>query len=626
MTAKEIFVFIIGLMLIGFLYLMKHPSVENTKDFVIESKQNTDIELIPNTQQSNFNPATNNPDLENILDIPAWTFDFAALEALTSDELVASIQKAINNGNYFEPKNKNALFYIINLKSLNSDNENIIPLSLDIQNELNNQAALAIADNNEELLVEVISRSKTLDLNNPEINNLQSKLATIKTVNTIYAKGKKQIFDDLIISENSKDAWHSAKQLLEVDPSNVKTQELVNEVINILINNALRAAEETDFQMANSQMTQAEILFPDAPILLQAQNTINDLKQQRYQWLEQQISTAIQQANVERSTRMLAELQQLDLDQQLLNEYQSEIERISIFGKFKPFDVFADKYKNDIAFPKMVVMPVNSYMMGSTDGPKNQKPFHKVTINYGFAVSQNELSVEQFEHFIENSNYKTDAEINNSSRVYDMRTGRLKNKNRTYWNKDFVGKKADKKDPVIHVSWNDAIAYTTWLSEQTGKNYRLLTESEFEYVLRAGSTSYYPWGEGTPLQVIENLTGKLDNDRNNSRAKWETGFDKYNDKFWGPAPIGSFITNSFKLNDTAGNVMEWVMDCWHDSYARAPIDGSSWSNPGCENHVIRGGSWSSAKEDFSSAHRFTAKANFTDARLGFRIAVNLRKL
>jgi formylglycine-generating enzyme required for sulfatase activity len=378
--------------------------------------------------------------------------------------------------------------------------------------------------------------------------------------------------------------------------------------------------------LANSQISQAKMLFPDSPLVILTQSTIDDLKQQRYQWLEQQISLAIQQANVERSTQMMTQLQQLGLSQQLLNEYQSEIERITLFGKFKPFDIFIDKFKDQIELPKMVVMPINSFIMGSNDGAKNQKPPHRVTINYGFAVSQNEISVEQFELFIEDSDYISDADVKNSSRIYDMRTGRLKNKNRVNWSKNFIGKKASSNDPVIPVSWNVALAYTSWISQQTGKNYRLITESEFEYVLRAGSSSYYPWGEGTPLQVIENLTGKLDNDRNKSRAKWKTGFDRYNDKFWGPAPVGSFITNSFKLNDTAGNVMEWVMDCWHDSYARAPIDGSSWSNPGCENHVIRGGSWSSAKNEFSSAHRFTAKANFTDARLGFRIAVNLRKL
>jgi formylglycine-generating enzyme required for sulfatase activity len=624
MTTKEISVLIIGLMLVGFLYLMKNPNTENMTDLVIESNQSIGIDLIPDSQQSSFNPATNNPALENILDIPAWTFDLAALEALTSDELVTSIQEAINKGDYFLPKNKNALFYLINLKSLSSDNENIAQLALDIQNELDNQASLAIADNDEKLLVDVISRSKTLDATNPQIKNLQSKLATIKTVNKIYSIGKKQILDDNIISENSQDAWHSAKQLLEVDSKNVKTLELVNEVIYILANNALRAAEEIDFKMANNQIARAELLLPESPAVILTQNTINDLKQQRYQWLEQQISIAIQQANVERSTQMMTQLQQLGLDQQLLNEYQSEIKRITVFGKFKPFDIFIDKFKNTIDLPQMVVMPINSFMMGSTDGAKNQKPFHKVNINYGFAVSQNEISVKQFELFIENSDYKTDADVKNSSRIYDMRTGRLKNKNRVNWSKNFIGKKASPNDPVIHVSWNDALAYTAWISQQTGKNYRLITESEFEYVLRAGSSSYYPWGEGTPLQVIENLTGKLDNSRNKSRAKWKTGFDKYNDKHWGPAPVGSFITNSFKLNDTAGNVMEWVMDCWHDSYARAPIDGSSWSNPGCENHVIRGGSWSSAKKEFSSAHRFTAKANYTDARLGFRIAVNLK--
>jgi len=624
MTSKEISVFIIGLMLIAFLYVMKYPSTENSTDLLIASKPTIGIDLVPDTQQNTFNPATNNPALENILDIPAWTFDLAALEALTSDELVSSIEQAIQNGEYFQPKNKNALFYLINLKSLNKDNENITQLSSEIQNELDRLLLVAIEKNDENLLVEVISRTKTLNVNNPEIKTLNSKLATIKTINKLYSKGKQQILDNIIIEEDSQDAWHTAKQIIDVDPLNSKSQELANEVINILINDALRAAEEIDFNMANTKISQAKLLSPtNNQVILLAQNTINELKQQRYQWLEKQISLSIDQANVGRSIQMKAQLEQLGIDASQLDEYQTEINRITIFGKYKPLELFSDSLNENVSLPIMVVMPANSYMMGSINGPKNQQPIHKVTINYGFAVSQNEISVKDFELFINDSGYKTDADVKRSSRIYDMRTGRLKNKNKANWRRNYIGKKAQDDDPVIHVSWNDALAYTAWASEQTGKNYRLLTESEFEYILRAGSSSYYPWGDGTPAQVIENLTGKLDQSRQVSRAKWKTGFEKYNDKFWGPAPVGSFITNSFKLNDTAGNVMEWVMDCWHDSYVRAPIDGSSWSNPGCENHVIRGGSWSSAQDEFASAHRFTAKATFTDARLGFRIAVNL---
>jgi formylglycine-generating enzyme required for sulfatase activity len=168
----------------------------------------------------------------------------------------------------------------------------------------------------------------------------------------------------------------------------------------------------------------------------------------------------------------------------------------------------------------MVVIPTGSFIMGSVKSSKNAKPAHLVAINYGFAVSQNEISVADFSIFIKNTDYKTDAEKKNSSKVYDIRTGRLKNKYHVNWQRNYVGKKSKPQNPVIHISWNDSVAYTQWLSKQTGKNYRLLSESEFEYVLKAGSSSYYPWGDDSPKQVIENLTGKLDKSKSNSRVRW----------------------------------------------------------------------------------------------------------
>ncbi|MBL4661837.1 MAG: formylglycine-generating enzyme family protein [Alcanivoracaceae bacterium] len=602
---------------------MKNPIAIGDATQYSQIEKNIGIDLLPNEQTNTFDPSTNFPILENILDIPAWTFDLAELEALTSDELVSSIQLAIQQQRYFQPENDNALFYLINLKSLDSDNLHIIELTEAINQQLSSQTQIAIQANDEKQLISIIARTKTLSKNNSNIKELRKKLVTIKTINKLYAKGTEQIFNNLIVREDSQDAWHTAKQCLDIDFNNSKTQLLVTKVNDILIDRALRAAEETDFIFAQSQIEQAQLLDPNSFIVAQTQNKISQLRQQRYLWLEQQLAIAIDRINISRAQRMLNQLAEIGLQRSQLDDYQSELDRITTFGKYQPLQIFSHQNPTSIKLPNMVVIPTGSYVMGSRNGPKHEKPPHTVNINYGFAASQNEISVADFRLFIQNTNYKTDAEKNNTSKIYDIRTGRLKNKNRINWQKDYLGKKAKGNIPVIHVSWNDAIAYTQWLSELTGKNYRLITESEFEYILRAGSKSIYPRGDSTPLQVIENLTGKLDKSKKSSRIRWKNGFDKYNDKYWGPAPTGSFINNPFKLNDTAGNVMEWVMDCWHDSYVRAPLDGTSWTNPGCEDHVIRGGSWSSAKNEFTSSHRFRARAPFTDARLGFRVAVDL---
>ncbi len=624
MTTKEISVLFIGLLLIGFLYLMKHPSIKGTNSFNITQNSKTiGIDIISKQDPDSFDPTTEKTILEGILDIPAWNFILSDLEERTSEELVGKISQLISQENFFVPEQQNALYYLLTLKSIDSENQNIDDFSAILNQQITKQIEAAITDSNEQLLTKSLSKLKTLDKNNPNLSVLKEKLSKIKTINKLYRKGIKQIQNNLIVTNDSQDAWHTAKQCLNIDNLNPITKQLVTQVNSLLINNALRAAEESDFQLANNQLNQAQLLSPQSLEVLNAEENINQLKQKRYIWLEQQINLAIAQANITRSEKIYLQLEDLGLTTIQLSEYQNEINRITLFGTFKPLDIFNDLTQNQEPLPTMVVMPIDSFTMGYDKGAKNEKPVHQVTINYGFAVSQNEITVADFATFISASKYKTDAEINRSSKIYDLRTGRLKNKHNINWHKNFIGKKAGNNNPVIHVSWNDANAYIQWLSEQTGKNYRLLSESEFEFILRAGSKSIYPWGNDTPVQVTENLTGEKDKYSHKYRISWKQGFKDYNDNHWGPAPVASFIPNPFKLNDTAGNVMEWVSDCWHDSYTRAPIDGSAWLNPGCEDHVIRGGSWSSAKNEFRSAHRFKARANFTDARLGFRIAVDL---
>ena len=175
--------------------------------------------------------------------------------------------------------------------------------------------------------------------------------------------------------------------------------------------------------------------------------------------------------------------------------------------------------------------------------------------------------------------------------------------------------------PVVHVSWNDAMAYAAWLSERTGKRYRLPSEAEFEYTLRGGTTTPYWWGAGAPDSKVGNLTGS--GDRSRSGRRWSNAFRGYRDGYWGPAPVRSFAANPFGLYDIDGNVSEWVADCWHDNYIRAPDDGSAWINPGCSTRVLRGGSWGSSPDQVISAYRQGAASAVRSGRVGFRVVREL---
>ena len=163
------------------------------------------------------------------------------------------------------------------------------------------------------------------------------------------------------------------------------------------------------------------------------------------------------------------------------------------------------------------------------------------------------------------------------------------------------------------------------LSIETGKAYRLPSEAEFEYVARADGKHTYWWGEGSPPEVTENLTGERD--RSPAKREWTTSFKKYGDGHFGPAPTGSFsdakLLHPMGVYDIAGNVSEWMADCWHDNYMKAPADGSAWVNPGCKRRVARGGYWASAPEQSRAAFRFPVKAESHGPVIGFRIARDL---
>ncbi|MCG6940810.1 MAG: SUMF1/EgtB/PvdO family nonheme iron enzyme [Thiohalocapsa sp.] len=162
--------------------------------------------------------------------------------------------------------------------------------------------------------------------------------------------------------------------------------------------------------------------------------------------------------------------------------------------------------------------------------------------------------------------------------------------------------------PVINVSWQDAEAYTDWLSGKTGKRYRLPKEAEWEHAARGGTNTAYWWGD----DVHEGDSVWADCD--GCGSPWDLRQT---------APVGSFQANAFGLRDTAGNVWEWVEDCWHGNYAGAPNDGSAWGEPDdadCRQRVMRGGYWGGKPDLLRSAFRFRGNAASRTASVGFRVA------
>ena len=231
--------------------------------------------------------------------------------------------------------------------------------------------------------------------------------------------------------------------------------------------------------------------------------------------------------------------------------------------------------------PAMVAIPAGSFMMGSPENEEGREesegPQHRVTIDKPFAVAKTEVTFEQWDVCVELGGCRRpdDSDWGHGSR------------------------------PVINITWYDAQNYVTWLSKVTGKSYRLLTDAEFEYAARAGTTTPYYWGEtiGTGNANCAECGSRWDGKQT--------------------APVGSFPPNAFGLYDMAGNVDQWVQDCNHDDYIGAPTDGSAWTEGVCAGRETRGGGWFFPPQYLRTARRGAIFAEFRSSSLGVRVARTL---
>ncbi|MGH8468397.1 MAG: SUMF1/EgtB/PvdO family nonheme iron enzyme [Gammaproteobacteria bacterium] len=224
--------------------------------------------------------------------------------------------------------------------------------------------------------------------------------------------------------------------------------------------------------------------------------------------------------------------------------------------------------------PEMVWIPEGSFPMGSTKtaAAADESPRHQVAVKR-FAMSRHEVTRAEYAPF-----------ARATGRSFGNRSAR-----------------SGDRTPVVLVTWNDAAAYTRWLAQATGHRYRLPTEAEWEYAAAAGTQTPYWWG----YQIEEGEANC-----------YGCGSDLTAQQ---PAPVGSFKANPFGLHDTAGNVLEWVQDCYHPSYMGAPTDGRAWETNGCKMRVARGGAYSTPAKSLRSTKRFRLNAGGRYDDVGLRV-------
>jgi formylglycine-generating enzyme required for sulfatase activity len=250
-----------------------------------------------------------------------------------------------------------------------------------------------------------------------------------------------------------------------------------------------------------------------------------------------------------------------------------------------------DSFKECDKCPEMIVVPAGRFTMGSPASEQgsfpSEGPQHSVTFARQFAVGRFAMTFDEWDACVADGGC-------NGYKPADQG-----------WERG--------RRPVINVSWDDTKTYLAWLSRKTGKPYRLLSEAEFEYAARAGTTTAYYWGDEIGKDWGDEI-GKVNANCDGCGSQWDGKQT---------APIGSFAPNAFGLYDMAGNVYQWVQDCYHDDYNGAPIDGSAWTSEDRSRRVVRGGSWGVYPLVLRSAIRFWVSTGYRSDNGGFRVGRTL---
>ena len=464
-----------------------------------------------------------------------------------------------------------------------------------------------------------------LDPDRAIVSAVEGARAQVEEVQRLLSQADQALASGNLIEPPNASAWVLYLRVLDIEPDEPRAVDGVAAVRERSLERFDKLLDDSDFEAAAALLDSLEALDIQPTEIGSRRDRLAEAQADQRRSMISAARSAIDDGDFDAAEQAINDLIAFGADTETIAQLRRSLEDAQRYAGFEPGQLLQDGIGSDAFGPVMIVVPSGSFLMGSPDNEKdrldNEGPRFRVNFSRGFALARNEISVGEFRGFVEQTGYVTDAERRGSSRVYMSNTGSIAPRDGVTWRNDFEGGQADDALPVIHVSWNDAEAYVRWLSSRTDRNYRLPSEAEFEYALRAGSQTLYWWGDDRPVELVENLTGE--GDRFRGGRSWEVAFRRYEDGYWGPAPVGSLQLNPFGLYDMGGNVMEWVEDCWHDSYVRAPTDGSAWVNPGCNRRVIRGGQWSSTPAMSRSAYRLSAGPTTADARVGFRVARDL---
>ena len=277
-------------------------------------------------------------------------------------------------------------------------------------------------------------------------------------------------------------------------------------------------------------------------------------------------------------------------------------------------------FKDCADCPEMVVIPAGRFLMGTAPGEEEREalaepfrnrsqPQHGVDVQR-FSAGKFEVTRGEYRLFVEATGRSSDGCFVWSGTAFEIE------KTKDWRNPGYT---QDDRHPVTCVSWDDAGAYVRWLSQKTGKAYRLLSEAEWEYAARAGTTTMRFWGDdGNMSCAYANGADATAEAQLPSARNWAAA--ACNDRYAYTAPVGSYRANAFGLYDMLGNVGEWTQDCWNANYSGAPTDGSAWAAGDCALRAVRGGAWDDGPVGLRAAYRVGSPTIIRLYSRGFRVA------
>jgi formylglycine-generating enzyme required for sulfatase activity len=279
---------------------------------------------------------------------------------------------------------------------------------------------------------------------------------------------------------------------------------------------------------------------------------------------------------------------------------------------------------------KMIRIPEGSFVMGSSESDiawamgslaqaqpvslENEFPFHKVRISRPFFLSSTEVTVGQFQSFVQETGYLTDAEDSGGGMVFDMEERTFEQESGSSWRNP--GWEVEENEPVTMISYNDAQAFVDWLAVREKLPYKLPTEAQWEYAARGGiPMAHFPWGDNMPNGELANYADV------NTDFPWR---DEYaDDGYEYVAPVGSYKPNAFGLYDIAGNVLEWVRDYYGEDYYRFTPEIDPQGPGHGEYRVTKGGEWTFGPVNLRCAFRGWSRPEIAFYNTGFRVAIDL---